>query len=751
MCLSLQVNAQKLEQFSEDTGEFMVQLEEMMTISKNQKLEETFFNFQASFLGGNFTDEEKARVIKTSSGMLSNGLRAKPHFQDFLDGLVALKLRANGTELLQQWLNVLDQMILDMAVEKAKPIKSYLEFSKDLFAGNTLRKSPKGGTTWLALSDEFELAYEDKQALIKYAQTDIKAKRLQDSIMISETSGAFYPGKRIWVGKGGKVDWSRYEYDQNIYAELGDYEIEVIKSIYESRNSKMHHPLYFGNNVVEGTFTDKLGKYSAEKGGSYPRFESNAKVLNINNVGEGVKLVGGFRLHGTTVFGYGDKQNKSEIIITNNRGRTVLKGKSEQFKIRRGELISGSNVETNLYYGKDSINHPSVNLRYDINKQKIQLVRGDRGSDRNPFYDSYRDFNISTENIDVYIETDSLIIGKPTVSIARKGPVEFESLQFFNPGDYQRIQNIATANPLAIMKATVEYEGTNFINANLLASRINSKFTVKNIESLLYDLVARGFVDYDPEEQLIEVKQKVMHYVDADREFVDYDHLKIISDTRGINAAMKMGRLDMVVNGVERVIFSQKNRVAMKPLGNQLLMKKVRNFDADGKVFAGFTSMQGKDFHFDYENFNIRGDSIRYFDLFVPTGGLDKNKQPLAYSIGSRIEHASGTLLIDSPDNKSGKEDIEMFPSFQSKGKSYVYYFRDSTQNFAYKRDSFYFELKPFSLNKLDKLNASALEFKGSLFSSDIFPEIKESIRLREDQSLGFIHLTQDKGLPVYT
>ncbi len=751
ICLSAQLNAQKLEKFSEDPAAFMVELEDMMTASKNQRLEETFYNFQASFLGGNFSEEEKAGVIKTSNGMLANGLRANPHFNDFLGGLTALKNRPGAVELLQQWLDVLDQMIAAMAVEKAKPIKSYLEFSTDFFLNKTLRNSPKGGTTWLADSDEFELAYEAGEAVIKYQQTDIKAKRLNDSITIEKTSGIFLPNERVWKGKGGKVDWSRYEYDKNIYTELGDYEIEVIQSLYVSDNARMHHPVYFGNKVVEGSFTDKLGDYSAEKGGSYPRFESREKALDINNVGEGVKLLGGFRLYGTTVYGYGDKQNKSQIVITNGRGRTILKGKSEQFTIRKGEQISGSNVATNLYYGKDSINHPSVNLRYDINKQKIQLVRGDRGSDRNPFYDSYRDFNISTENIDVYIDTDSLIIGKPTVSIARKGPVEFESLQFFNPGDYQRIQNIATANPLAIMKATVEQEGTNFINANLLASRINSKFTVKNIESLLYDLVAKGFVNYDPDEQIIEVKQKVIHFVDADREFVDFDHLKIVSDTRGINAAMKMGGLDMVVNGVERVILSRKNRVAIKPLGNQLLMKKVRNFDADGKIFAGFTTLEGKDFHFDYENFNIRGDSIRFFDLFVPTGGLDKNQQPVAYSIGSRIEHASGVLLIDAPNNKSGKEDIEMFPSFQSKDKSYVFYHRDSTQNFAYKQDSFYFELVPFSLNKLDKISAGALKFQGTLFSADIFPDIKETILLREDQSLGFIHETTEKGLPVYT
>lgn len=745
------IDAQRLEKFSDEPSAFIEEMEGLMTVSKNKKLEETFFNFQASFMGGAFTNEEAVMVIKTANGMLANGLKANPNFYDYLNGLIAIKQRPNSGDLIIQWHNVLDQMIEAMKTQKAKPIKAYLKFSENLFKNNALRQSPRGGTSWVALSDDFNLAFENGEAVVKYENTDLVAKRLKDSILIRETSGVFFPQKKIWKGKGGKVDWQRYDYDENIYVELIEYECETIKSLYKAPKAKMNHPLYFKNQTVEGTFSDKLGTYNAEKGGSYPRFESNEKVLNINNVGEGVKFIGGFKMHGTTVYGYGDKENKSRILIANKRGRTVLRGLSEQFTIRRGERISGQNVETFLYYGKDSIYHPSVNLRYDIAKQKIQLVRGDRGSDRNPFYDSHRDFNINTENIDVFMETDSLIIGKPTVSIARKGSVEFESLQFFSESDYYRIQSIATANPLAIMKATVEHEGTNFIDANLLASRINSKFTVKNIESMLYDLVSRGFVNYDSDEQMIEVKPKVMHYVDASRDFVDYDHLKIISDTKGVNAAMKMGQLDMVVNGVQRVIFSRKNRVAMKPLGNQLLMKKFRNFDLDGKLFAGFTAMEGKDFQFDYDNFSIKADSIRFFDLFVPTGGLDKNKQPVAYSIGSRIEHLSGSLLIDAQDNKSGKEEIDMFPSMQSKSNSFVYYHRDSTQNFAYKRDSFYFELVPFSLNGLDKLTAHDMEFKGTLVSAEIFPDIKETIRLREDQSLGFIHETAEKGLPVYT
>jgi hypothetical protein len=88
-----------------------------------------------------------------------------------------------------------------------------------------------------------------------------------------------------------------------------------------------------------------------------------------------------------------------------------------------------------------------------------------------------------------------------------------------------------------------------------------------------------------------------------------------------------------------------------------------RNIDFDGVLFAGLTTLEGKDFHFKYEPFQIDLDSVRFFDLFVPTGKLMKSGEPEALSIGSRLEHLTGVLLIDAPSNKSGKEDIPMFPS----------------------------------------------------------------------------------------
>ncbi|MCB0578754.1 MAG: hypothetical protein KDD10_05530, partial [Phaeodactylibacter sp.] len=215
------------------------------------------------------------------------------------------------------------------------------------------------------------------------------------------------------------------------------------------------------------------------------------------------------------------------------------------------------------------------------------------------------------------------------------------------------------------------------------------------------------------------------------------------------NAIMNLRDKSIDIRGVDLVEFSEKQRVAIIPFNKRLTMLTNRDMDFDGKVFAGFSTLEGKDFHFKYDQFQMDLDSIRYFDLFIPTGRINKG-QPEALSIGSRIEHLTGVLLIDAPSNKSGQDDIPLFPSLQSKANSFVFYDYDKTQNGAYTRDSFYFQLTPFSFNHLDFFGKEDVQFEGTLFSADIFPPFDETVSLQADTSLGFVTKTPGEGYPAY-
>lgn len=743
------LQAQRLEEFSENPSEFMSQLGSFMTSGKQKALEETFKEFELVFKSGMFDEAEVGQILKTSNSMLSLRMTANPYFGDYFGALLKAKQGMSEKTAFEEWHQVVIDLLNDKDNRTNKDFRNFLKFSSTFFEHRAIRYSDTG-TSWYSSTDKFTFAYEDNQALVNFEELDLVAVRKLDSLLIYETAGAFYPTEGIWKGKGGKASWEKAGLDPGVYVELTNYEMEVKKSLYKVDTAYLHYPLFFGSESIMGTFSDKLVSGSDVTGATYPRFESYKSRLEVDNFGQGVEYRGGMRLQGTTLYGFGSKEERARITLLDNDDEVIFKGDSELFTIRREERIVGERVEAVLYFDGDSLYHPSVNLRFEIPTKEIQLSRGQRGSDRNPFFDSLHEINIDAETINAYIGKDSIVIGKPAVSISSKEDVYFESFGYFNLRDFERFQNIATSNPIAIMKATAEREGTNFIDANLLATRINSRFTVDNIQSLLYNLVGEGFINYDNDKQLVEVKEKVFHYTNASRKQVDYDALRIKSATRGTNAVFNLKDDFIQVEGVNNIEFSPQQKVAIVPNEKQVTLKTHRDMDFNGRIYAGYSILEGKDFQFDYDKFIIELDSVDYFDLYVPTGEADRDKDREQVALGSRIEQLKGVLLIDAPSNKSGKDDIAMFPSLRTRGYSYVFYEGiDSIK--TYPRDSFFFQLEAFSFNQLDSYSAKDIKFTGTMKSASIFPDFTETLKLRdEDLSLGFVTETPEKGYPAY-
>ena len=103
-------------------------------------------------------------------------------------------------------------------------------------------------------------------------------------------------------------------------------------------------------------------------------------------------------------------------------------------------------------------------------------------------------------------------------------------------------------------------------------------------------MVAKGFINYDEDNQRVYVKDKVMHWADARQEKVDFDYLKIISETDSINATMYLSNKEIIANSVENVEFSAVQKVAAKPAGKQVIIKENRNIDFAGKLFSGYSA-----------------------------------------------------------------------------------------------------------------------------------------------------------------
>ncbi|MEO1625764.1 MAG: hypothetical protein AAFV25_11455, partial [Bacteroidota bacterium] len=733
--------------FSKSKEAFVAELGTFLQQSNHPATATAFARFQTAFQKGTFQDVQIDQIRERCDWMRNAQWRAHPHFTTYLNALSHIP--TDQEKLFDQWHQSLEQ--LAAAGHRQKKVhQRFLDFSYDFFKDNVLF-SNNSGLSWKVAEAEYNIESKTEGPQIVFDHLELIGIWKQDTLLISGTSGSFDFHNKHWQGQNGQIQWWQSDMEE-VNSRLVAYEMDLRKSRFTVKEAQLHFASYFGQEALDGQLEISLRELGKADKSSYPRFRSEAKNVWIPQIGEGLEFRGGVKLWGSKIYGFGDASQKARICRRTADGQVRFVAQAKHFVIEPGKKISGEQVSIAIHpFATDSICHPSVNLKYDIADQKLALSRGKRGSDRNPFFDSYHQVNIASDKITWDLASNRLQVNPKNEHIGNGQPkIKLTSTGYFDIQQYRRLQNIANYHPVASLRGLSKKMDSKSIDALAYARLLNPRFDISSVQSLLYELVAGGFITYDKDQEIIHLQPKVFHSTDAAANKIDYDNIRIISDSKQTNAEMLPDELDMLTHDVRVLEFSDRQKVALRPHGQQIRLQRNRNMAFAGRLYAGFGLFDGKNFHFDYDRFHIQMDSIRYFDLFVPSGKTDAKGHPEAFSIGSRIEHLSGTLLIDAPGNKSGKEDIEMFPAFVSKEPAYVYYDSPVVTDSSYSRDSFYFELEPFSVEHLDQLTPADLKFKGRLASGGIFPDIREPLQLQEDQSLGFATDTPEEGLASY-
>jgi hypothetical protein len=737
--------------FPENPELYVRELGVFMTASKRPDLEEAYDLFKKNLKSGRVSPDQLTAIIRFSNTMATQKLAPFPYFLHYFNAVNAAVSQAMP---FTYWHSFLEEAVRKVPKGRTKPILQLLEFSVGFLREQALETGEGGAVTWKIRGGQFSFEHAGDQPVVRCTQTDIVGVRKQDSVVIRQTSGVFHPYEDLWRGQGGVVNWQQSEIDSSVYAELNTYKIETQKPLLRCDSAQLHYPRYFGNNTALGWLELNVTTGSNKANFPYPKFESYDKSLNINKLGEGMEYTGGFRLEGSSLYGFGTAEQKAQLSIFNNKRQKIFSGKGALFIIRREANVIGSEVSANLYTDADSIAHPSVDFRFDIPSQVITLTRGEKGSDRNPFYASYYHINLNTEKITWYVRQDSLEIGSRagnTRGIEQQ--VSFESNNYFDRGQYDRMQHLASHNPISTLYILSKQVGSTTFTDNEYAYAINPTFDHSNIQSLLAQLVSEGFINYDFKNHRITLREKTAHYALAAQGKKDYDAINIQSSSTRASANMNVRTKETDIYEVKKIELSQRQKVGLLPSNNRLTLLKNRDMRLSGRLFAGFALFEGKDMAFNYDLYQIGFDSVRRLDFYLPEPGqFTASGQPVANAMNSSIEFVSGFLLVDAPNNKSGKDDLNIFPSLQSKKYSYVYYQSPETQRGVYTRDSFFFKLDPFAFNGLDSYTKEQLKFKGELFPATIFPPFREVIVVRpEDQSFGFVHRTPQTGYPTYS
>lgn len=739
--ISLSTFAQSISSFSTEPDAFMKELVDYMKSTKRDDDKEVVEKFEELVKNGQINGTQLTSIITTSNYMLKQKFRANPHFHDYLATLNTFADKGVAQGVFASWTSVLDSVILNTRRGSSKEFTAFMDFSNGLFTDNVIYFTKQ--KQWRPTSKDYVLSYVDGEPLISFNSTNLVGKSANDSTTVQNTSGKYYPLTATWKGDKGKIDWSRVKLDpQKVYAQFDAYEIEFDKPEF-TIDSVIFQDSDFFTYALRGQLTEKLTSQFAD---GFPRFVSYRTDLPIDDLGPNIKYIGGFSLQGDQIVGTDGPGGKARIDMYDDGGRKVMTVRSNNIILRESDDLSAQNAEVSIYLGEDSIYHPGLTVKYRVERRELSLYTGEGGVSASAFFDSYHNMEIRAEAIIWKMDENKLEI--KMMSGAGKNPVDVASENFFRPGELDKYAVGMDFNPISVIKMYSERNRTREIYADMLAKAMNPNYTENTIKRLLYKLVEDGFIYYDENTGIVTVKDKVFTYVFANADMRDYDNLRFYSFSGKDNGELNLDDYTINFEGVKQITLSDTSAVYIFPGDSDITLYKNQDIKFSNVVIAGIIDFIGTGFYFDYDSFMVDLTDLASATINVPTGEYDEDNDPIYVPLKSKIEGLTGYLVIDSTNNKSGKESHPEFPIFTNREISYVYY--DFIRDSCYIRDKFYFELDPFTIDSLITYDPYTSDLQGRLISADIFPTFDEHLEIQPDLSLGFQKMTPDAGYDIY-
>jgi hypothetical protein len=737
------VNAQDSKIFSGEVAKYPDELS--MYIQKNVNAESSAVlnDFLMAWKGDSiFSVQEQEAIVQRSLSMIRKNAKPYPHFSRYLSCVLLMKKDAAKAARFSGWDKGFDKLVEDRKAT-LQAMDRYLIFVKQLADSNALFQSST--VEWRIASPVFRFVI-DSTIHVLVDKTDLFCRVRKDSISILGTQGEFNPVTYTWKGKEGIVTWERAGFErEEVYAELANYSINMARAEYTARDVVFVNKLYF-NAPLKGVLIDKVKFNKTPADADYPQFDSYLKDFKIKNLYKDIDFEGGLSMQGAKLVGIGNREKPAKVFIY-RKDTLVLVASSNYFAFKK-DRINAASAAIQIKLKNDSIFHHGLALSYILSGRELTLFRTDNFTSQSPYFDSYHNIDMSFEQL--VWKMDEPVMRFTAMMGSQTGKAKFESVNFYNNDQFMSLQLMDEVNPLISIRSFAKRMGVEQFLATDYADYLKKPDT--QVKQLLMRMAALGFLFYDTENDMATIRPRLHDYIAASVAKVDYDVISIPSNTNGPveNAIFDLRNYDLIINGIPRIFVSDSQNVVIYPAQDRIIMKKNRHFQFDGQVQAGLFTITGKNFFFNYDSFKIdlkRIDSLRIRYL---TGQVDNYGFPLAEKAQNLLEDMKGVIYIDRPDNKSGRKSYPEYPVFVSKENAYVYYDDKNIFNGVYTRDRFFFRAEPFTMDSIDNFNRQSMKFAGELASADIFPLIKETLKLQPDKSLGFKHITPVNGLELY-
>lgn len=737
--------SQNLKEFSRDPDQFFSELNDMFSklSVKDQKdlCDDMMVKFTEYWNTGIYTKEVKENMRDVCNHLLARRMKAYPNFYNYLSSMNGLMEYDHSVESYLAWEKSVIMLVNDK--RSTKPLISFLQTSIELLYENVLYRSQ--ATEWKSNTNDFKFDF-DTVPVVRFGKINLTCYSNNDSAVILETQGNFYPLISIWKGEKGEVNWLRAGFPENeVHAFLKNYEIYLGFSKYVADSVKFFNKKYWSSPLL-GTLEEKVLANVTTENASYPRFRSYFMNIEILELFDDIDFIGGIEMHGFKLFGHGDEKQDAYLSFKKDR-KEFVKIHSKNIVIYPDRLASAL-VSATIMCEDDSIYHPGLQLNYIDEKKELSLARIGEGTSKSPFYDSYH-------SLDIYSEAIYWKMGDPTINFepvrgtAASGKATFESSNYFSEARYMKLQGIDLLNPLNVIKNYTEKYNVREIGVQALSEEI--LMPQEQVIAMLVTLSNRGFVIYDRDKKTAFVKEKLFDYISAMNRKIDYDVLQFNSETSRIqNASLELDSFGLKLYGVPMVFLSDSQNVFIYPQNEQLIVKKGMDFNFSGRVHAGSFDFYAKKCDFSYNQFKLGMPIIDSMSFMVQSFETNDAGERHPVKVKNVISDLGGDLYIDDPNNKSGLKPFPNYPIFNSTKDAYVYYDKPSIFNRIYNREKFYFYVYPFTIDSLDNFKTELLEFNGYLASAGIFPDIEDTLRVQRDYSLGMLVKTPAEGYPVY-
>ena len=735
-------SAQDEAYFSADSEEFINQIESILldTPSKQQlkQGEELMAKLKPRWEVGRFSKVEKDKIKSLSEQMRQANLRNYPYFFDFFTAINALAYTRQSEQSVLNWLNLMEQLLQN---KSSREFNTYLSFSNGFLRDGLL--SQKGSASWYLRKPEYSFQTDSALSII-VEKADLVCASRRDSSLIINTSGSFSFERNSWEGSGGKVDWWRFDLDKDkLFVTLKSYKIDLSQSEYQADSVSFQHKYYF-DFPMQGVFQDKVQSSPPSERTSYPRFASYFKDYSIKNIFKGIDFNGGLAIEGSTLKGIGEGKERAKLFFHKD-AETRMSLVALDFVLSDNKIFSRS-VSSKIFLDKDSLVHPSVQMRYDEKLRRLILYRSEQGVADSPFFDSYHELDIHIEALYWDIDKD-VILFKQLEGMRSESSGFLESANYFSASDFNSLRLVDDLNPMFVVENYLKEFGKDSpIILDWYASFI--KKPPEQAVSQLLRLASKGYLVYDSETQTAVVKERFFNTLKARADESDFDVIRINTKTIGNepNLILDLNAFEMTAKGIKEVVLSDEQRVRILPASNEIVFSENRDFAFSGFVGAGLFEFYAGEAFFKYDEFSLNLTQVDSLSFFVPA--FDQKVAPGARKQFVRVQNViadmSGTLYIDQSNNKSGRNHFPQYPIFDSKNESYVYFEKPFINEGRLTKSDFYYVVEPFEIDSLDDFSTDNLRFEGYLNSAGIFPAIVEALAVMPDYSLGFNHKIEE-------